>query len=235
MKPIRNYENEYYITDEGRVYRKGGPLPLSPSVNPQNGYLYVSLWKNGVGKTFSVHRLVGTHYLPNPDNLPVLNHKNSNRADPRVTNLEWCTQSDNIQHGYAYGSMSQVHKRNFTQYELDLLLNSFLSGVTITSLAKATSCGLSRLSINLRNLAIKQGRLPQYEDELYRQKCIRNKAVNAAKQQKIGMLSLDGTLVRTFPSITAAAKFLGKKSTGTISNYLKGRQSSAYGHLWKLM
>ena len=67
----------------------------------QNGYKLITLHKK---KTYSIHRLVAETFLENPENKLEVNHKDSNRANNSVNNLEWVTKSENIQHSYSYGS-----------------------------------------------------------------------------------------------------------------------------------
>ena len=235
MIPITNYEDCYAIKEDGSVIRLETGRVLKPCLNKQTGYLYVSLWKNNVGKAFSVHRLVALAYIPNPDNKPEVNHISSNRADPRKSNLEWSTRSENLRHGYEEGFMSQEHRKNFQSLELDMLLQAFLSGETMTSLAKGTGVGLSRLTINLRSAARNSGSEAELDDELYRQKCMRNAAVNLHKKQPIIQLTKEGVFVAEHAGITDAAKALGNKSSGSISNALSNRngQQYAYGFIWK--
>ena len=57
----------------------------------RNGYLKVDLCKNGKQKTFTVHRLVATVFISNPKNFPTVNHKDENKLNNNVSNLEWCT------------------------------------------------------------------------------------------------------------------------------------------------
>ena len=67
--------------------------------NNGNGYLYVGLWKKGKCKRFGVHRLVAEAFIPNPQNLPCVNHKNELKDDNRVENLEWCDHKYNSNYG----------------------------------------------------------------------------------------------------------------------------------------
>lgn len=235
MIPIPGYEDQYAIQEDGAVIRIDSGKAITPSLNKQNGYLYVSLWKDNKGKTFSVHRLVANAYIPNPDNKPFVNHKNSNRADPSKQNLEWCTQSENLTHGYTHGFMSQEERRNFNEFELELLLKAVLSGENMTALAKNAEVGLSKLTINVRRKASELGLTNEYEAELKRQKNGRNATANVANRKPIIQLNLDGTFVAEHESLTAATKSLGKKSSGTISNALNPDkdQTVAYGFLWK--
>lgn len=203
---------------------------LKPSLN-ENGYLYVSLWKENRQHTRSVHRLVAQAYVPNPDNKPFVNHIDANRANPHKDNLEWVTQSENIEHAYRLGTMSQ--KQKLATPELQQCLDEFLAGATMTEIAQKRGQGLSRLSIHLRNQAVRTGQVEAFTAELIRQKTIRNTQANESKRKEIHQYSLTGVLVATYPSMTAAAKALGKTTSGPISNVLAGIQQSAYGFQWK--
>ena len=72
-------------------------------VSKSQRYLRSNLWKDGKYKTFSIHRLVAEAFLPNPNNFPVVNHKDGNKLNNRVDNLEWCTQSYNVKESYRLG------------------------------------------------------------------------------------------------------------------------------------
>lgn len=235
MIPITGYEDCYAIKEDGSVIRLETGRVLKPSLNNQNGYLYVSLWKNNIGKAHSVHRLVANAYIPNPDNKPEVNHISSNRADPRKENLEWSTRSENAKHGYEDGFMSQDARKNFQSMELEMLLKSFLAGENMTMLAKGFGVGLSRLTVNLRNTARNLGLEDELDAELYLQKCKRNASACDGLKQPVTQFTKDGVFVAEHQDITSAAKSLGGKSSGSISNALKQRngQKYAYGFLWK--
>lgn len=235
MRPIPEFETEYDITEEGNVIRRETGKILRPSLNKQNGYLYVGLWKANKGRTYSVHRLVASTFIPNPQNKPFINHKDSNRANSHKNNLEWVTQSENLLHGYEFGHMSQEARRNFKEFELDILLKGFLSGLSMTALAQEYKCGLSRLTINLRKHAQFVDLINDFEKELYQQKRLRNAQANAHKRKAIIQSDLSGAFITQHESATSAAKALGKKSSGSISNALNPNhpQKKAFGYLWK--
>lgn len=105
-KDIVGYENEYQINQFGEIRTlKDSPKlkkydVLKPQISKRNGYVYQMLYKNGKEKLLRVHRLVAMVFLPNPNNLPQVNHKDGNKQNNSVDNLEWCEQSDNMKHAY---------------------------------------------------------------------------------------------------------------------------------------
>lgn len=101
-KPIQNFEG-YYVSNLGRVqsHKSWGGTSfrfLHPS-KTKKGYFTVSLCKSGKRSQFLVHRLIAETFIPNPSNLPQINHKNENKEDNRVQNLEWCDNSYNMNYG----------------------------------------------------------------------------------------------------------------------------------------
>ena len=99
-KDIEGYEGLYQVSSYGRVRsidrfvmnnsiikRLSGKI-LSPIIIA--GYMYVHLSKNGKKKHYRIHRLVADSFIPNPDNLPFINHKDCNPLNNSVDNIEWC-------------------------------------------------------------------------------------------------------------------------------------------------
>lgn len=110
-KPVVGYEGLYEVSNTGQVrsldryikYSNGqihlhkGKV-LSPVIK-DNGYLQVGLYYNGKYKMFLVHRVVAQAFIPNPDNLPEVNHLDEDKTNNNVTNLEWCDRSYNLKYG----------------------------------------------------------------------------------------------------------------------------------------
>ena len=88
---------DYDVTESGIVVNAKTGKVLH-QYKSEHGYLRVALYENGKQKRVLVHRLVAMKYIPNPHNLPQVNHKNGIKTDNRVENLEWCTASENQQH-----------------------------------------------------------------------------------------------------------------------------------------
>ena len=94
-KDLPEYEGLYQASNKGRIKRNNHLIKL---IIQKTGYLNVSLCKNGISKTCRVHKLIAKIFIPNPNNYQSINHKNGNKQDNRVENLEWCTQSYNNWH-----------------------------------------------------------------------------------------------------------------------------------------
>jgi len=90
---IEGYEN-YEVRPNGEVVIIKTGRVLKP-IKTKCGYLRVQLWKNGKGKWFGVHRLVAQAFIQNPLNLPCVNHKDEDKTNNNVENLEWCTYKYN--------------------------------------------------------------------------------------------------------------------------------------------
>lgn len=103
-KDIPGYEGLYRISTSGEIYsypRKGnfGRNHFLKFRVDKGGYLRVLLSKNSKSKEMLVHRLVAKAFLPNPHNLPEVNHKDENTKNNNVSNLEWCTSKYNSNYG----------------------------------------------------------------------------------------------------------------------------------------
>ena len=111
FKSIKEYEGLYEVNELGEVYSceritsDGKHLQRKQLTGGHfsNGYRFVCLRKDGVNKNHSVHRLVAEAFIPNPLNLSDVNHKDGNKQNNHVSNLEWCTRSENLKHAVDIG------------------------------------------------------------------------------------------------------------------------------------
>lgn len=120
-KDVNNYPN-YQVSNLGNVKNIKANKMLKPSLN--GGYLKVSLSKNGKAKPFLIHRLVAIAFIPNPTNLPEVNHKKEfEKTNNTVENLEWCDHSYNQNYGTRNDrvskKMSRIKCKKVNQYDLD--------------------------------------------------------------------------------------------------------------------
>ena len=99
---IEGYSN-YMISNYGRVkslnYRRTGKEKILSLKKDKKGYYYITLSKDGIGRNYKIHRLVAQAFIPNPNNLPQVNHKDENPSNNCVENLEWCTNEYNLNYG----------------------------------------------------------------------------------------------------------------------------------------
>lgn len=124
-KPIKDFEDLYLIYEDGSVWSLTRKRFLSQDPHT-SGYLRVTLWKEGKGIHKYVHRLVAEAFLPNPDNLPQVNHKDENKHNNCIDNLEWMSALDNTRYGT--GIKRRIEKqinspkrsRKIIQYDLNM-------------------------------------------------------------------------------------------------------------------
>lgn len=113
-RPIKWYEGLYAVTSTGEVYNVRNPQKpkLVSQKTRKDGYKEVRLYRDNYGTSYLVHRLVAFAYIPNPDpNKVFINHRNEDRGDNRVENLEWCTSLYNSRYGTGAARGVETRKR----------------------------------------------------------------------------------------------------------------------------
>ena len=129
-RPVVGYEGLYEVSSFGRIkrlehmiilkngYRKLKEIIMSPS-NNSKGYQHVNLSKNKIKQIKLLHRLVAEAFIPNPDNLPCINHKDENPGNNVASNLEWCTYQYNNTYGNRLKKSTNKRSKPVLQYTLD--------------------------------------------------------------------------------------------------------------------
>lgn len=147
-QPVKEIYNHYILFEDGRVYSTLRGRFLTP-YGHQSGYPTYVLSINGKRTNKHLHRLVAEAFIPNPDKLPQVNHKNGIKTDNSPENLEWCTNRDNALHAYQHGLMrfssntghryiSQLTKRGRRVFQFTKrLTNGSVVSVERSNLAQA--------------------------------------------------------------------------------------------------
>jgi len=116
-KAIAECNGEYYISDHGQVksYKFGKERILKPNLMGLlgNQYLFVALMINSQKSNRKLHRLVALAFIPNPENKPQVNHKDGNKLNNCVDNLEWATAKENTQHAWKNGLNEHIRVSRF--------------------------------------------------------------------------------------------------------------------------
>lgn len=102
----------YLVNANGDVISIKNKEPKLLNQWERHGYKRVSLWENGEKFNVSVHRLVATAFLDNPNGYEEINHKDENKSNNNVNNLEWCTHTYNINYGTRAKRSAETRKRN---------------------------------------------------------------------------------------------------------------------------
>lgn len=164
-KDIQGYEGLYQVSNMGRVrslerkvkrwdgYRTV-PAGMPKIQKSNSGYFRVELWKDWKGKKYLIHRLVAQAFIPNPENLPQVNHLNEDKTDNRVENLEWCTAKYNSNYGTHNEKLSKAASKAILQYTQDNIFvaeyASLQDAERVTGVLKSNICQYLRRDENCR-------------------------------------------------------------------------------------
>lgn len=192
--PIKNYEGLYEVSNTGLIKsvkrtiigKDGNKYSFKERIlkvqpNKFVEYPQVSLWKNNIGVTFYVHRLVAEAFIPNPKHLPEVNHKDGNRANNTVENLEWVDSRGNSIHAIQMGL--KIYTNRLTKEEFINCLYDVINGESYASLSSRVPYKVPFLSVKLRKIAKELGLENELNESLYMQRVIRAR-INGAKNNK---------------------------------------------------
>jgi hypothetical protein len=234
-KDIEGYEGLYEASNIGRLRRKGS-VNVRKFGDNGHGYKHVPLSKNNIIKNHYVHRIIATAFIPNPNNKATVNHKNGNKSDNHVENLEWATQSENSKHGFDTGLIVQNKGRDnptskpVRQYSLN--------GEFIMDFDSLTDAGKK---LGITTFTIGQAAVGKYKQAGgYQWRFIKD---NIPKLPSIGkkgngekavmQFTKDGRFIAEFESMNEAYRKTGISQQG-ISNVCGGKLKTTGGFIWKL-
>lgn len=135
--------DKYEVNQNGEIRHRVRKQILSPRKN-SGGYGYVCFVINGKRKNFAIHRIVANAFIPNPNGYLEVNHKDYNRLNNKVENLEWVSSSQNKQHSYIRIKNHISRGKSVNQYDKN---NNFIKTfLTVTEAAKEMNCTASAIS-----------------------------------------------------------------------------------------
>ena len=135
--------DRYEVNQFGDIRHKERKRVLTQRPN-NGGYLYVNFNIEGHRKNFAVHRIVANAFIPNPNNYPEVNHKDGDRTNNNVTNLEWVSSSQNKIHAYQKEENRASRGKQVEQYSLQgILLRTFISA---SEAARFIGCSVGAIS-----------------------------------------------------------------------------------------
>ena len=215
----------YQVSSFGNVRRVNGGI-LKQKVG-KDGYCRVSLSKEGKVKSILVHRLVAEAFIPNPNDYPIINHKDEVRNNNVVGNLEWCTYSYNLNYGNAKEKwrakmLNGRLSKPVCQYDKDgTLICVYPSIKEASRQTRISPSGIASCCLKYHQYTQSGGYLWKFQDD------------NIPIKPKPKILQYKGdVLINIFYSVTEASRSSGI-SHSTISNCLSKKQKTSGGYIWK--
>ena len=261
-KDIPGYEGLYQVSNLGEVrglkHKGSNKVKTLKQATNKRGYKRVNLSKNGKKKNYLVHRLVAMTFIPNPDNLPQVNHKDENPSNNNVNNLEWCTSKYNINYGTRNERTSGSHKGKTLSEGTKNKISESKKGKDNPNakailmydkegnFIKRFECiadaneyfGKGRYCSSIgacltRRMNTAYNHIFVYVDE--DQDIIKNRISKASKRKKKPILMYDkeDNFIRRFECIKDTIDYFGNKNAYfNVSMCLTGKTKTAYGYVF---
>lgn len=221
-------ETDYSVSTEGEVRKDTTNYILSQS--SQQDYKFVTLLINGQQKRMRVHRMVAMTFIENPDNKPYVNHINGIRYDNNVENLEWVTQSENIQHAVRTGLMQNGRKKAVIQYNLNG--DRMATFESASEAARQTGGSQSKITMCCkRQRETANDYQWRYYDDIQDVQKVEKKFITG---KKVAKCDEEGNILEIFPSFKEAARAVNGTSSA-ISRVCSGTNIRHKGYKWKLV
>jgi len=159
MKFIKGYEGRFSIDIKGNVYSHMNNAGKSNIKSYKLRKQQISIWgypvidlvnKNRQRKKRPIHRLVALTYIKNPLNRPCINHKDGNKQNNNINNLEWVTYSENEKHSRNFLNKVPTNRQKISAYKDGILIGSFISITEAAKQLKVYSSNISKVLANER-------------------------------------------------------------------------------------
>ena len=241
-KSVIGFEGLYEVSDKGRIrsidrwIEQQGRMQLykgcimSQYIN-NSGYLMIRLSKENKKYSFTVHRLVASAFVPNPNGFQYVNHKDENKTNNSADNLEWCTNEYNINYGTATLRRAKKMGTKICQYDLEgNLINEYYS---IKNAAKVNGIPSSTIGDCVRgNICQSHGYIWVKTSEADPPKKI-EPVFRKNSARPVVQYDIELNLIREYPNAHVASKETGVNGEG-ISCCCRGEARTAGGFIWCL-
>lgn len=245
-RPVVGYEGIYEVSNTGKVDHlnfRHTQKRVRIATRISRGYESIALYKDKKTKRTFVHRLVATAFLKNPNNYPQVNHKDENKLNNNVNNLEWCTPLYNVHYGTCRIRSAKKHSIAVIQTTIDGIIVAEYNSIKVAS----QSTGIDKSDIN--NVCNGKNITAGGYKWMYKDKDRNKKAVKRRFEREISKLekgidyckgtprpivqySLSGDFIREYPSCKSAAKELNVNCESVRSN-CRGETSNCKGYVFK--
>lgn len=213
---IPDFEN-YMVGTDGSLWKI-----VKEQKNDEN-YENVQLYNDGKIRNTTIHRLVAEAFIPNPDNLPEVNHINEVKYDNRVSNLEWTTRKGNINHGDRNEKVSKANSKPVLQYDMDGNLVKRYDSIK----QAAEENGLCYVYLS----ECCRGKMKSFAGYLWRFE-YRDDKKKKRKSRGVIQYDMDMNVVACWDSVYEVhlAKGYGLSN---IRNCCNGKYKTSYGYIWR--
>ena len=223
-KDVKGYEGIYEISNYGIIKNIKTNKIKKQSID-NVGYYVVSLCKNNISKLKRVHCIIAEAFIPNPNNYPCVNHKDENKLNNDIENLEWCTKGYNNRYGSRVKRITEKKKKKIFQIDSNGIVVKEWDSVK----EAANTLGINGTQISRYARGVIKGTYKGYKWEY-----VIPFEYKSRKGKKIGKFDKDNNLIETFDSIMEAS-YSSTVSSFTISTCLNGRCQTAGGYYWRYL
>ena len=219
-------DKKYYVSNLGRFKNSYGQIMDNYKVN-ENGYIRVYIYK----KTFTLHRLVALTFLENPENKEQVNHKDGNKLNNCVENLEFVTNKENQIHKFENG-LGNNFTRKIKQYNLNWNFIKEYESIVLAAKEMKISKGTIQ-SVLLKNRKTAAGYIWRYSDDI-NVDFLEKITINENRGRNVGQYDLNMNLVKIHNSIADAGRNVGVHKNN-IWAAIKNNKKTAGGFIWKYL